>query len=95
MKSLVWQQNRHKKVYRGLYICAMGGLGKRYICAVGLDILKFEQISLFYSASYFSLGGSWSFVSERLSPPKPPRMVTGLCGKISACFLMELTRKST
>jgi len=24
---------------------------------VGLDILKFEQTSLFYSASYFNLGG--------------------------------------
>jgi len=30
----------------------------QYICAVGLDILKFEQTSLFYnySASYFNLG---------------------------------------
>ena len=29
----------------------------QYICAVGLDILKFEQTSQFYSASYFNLGG--------------------------------------
>jgi len=29
----------------------------QYICAVGLDILKFEQISLFYSGSYLNLGG--------------------------------------
>jgi len=29
----------------------------QYICAVGLDILNFEQTSLFYSASYFNLGG--------------------------------------
>jgi len=57
----VWQQNRHQKVYGGLCLCA-----------VGLDILKFEQTSLFYNASYFNLGGAWSFVSEGLSPPKPP-----------------------
>jgi len=65
------------------------------ICAVELDILKFEQTSLFYSASYFNLGGAWSFVSEGLSPPKHPPMATGLCVKTSACFLMQLTRKST
>ena len=41
------------------------------ICAVGLDVLKFEQILLFYSASYFNLGGAWSFVSEGLSPAHP------------------------
>ena len=28
-----------------------------YICAVALDILKFEQISLFYSTSYLNSGG--------------------------------------
>ena len=49
MKSLVWQQNRYQKVFYRL-----GGL---YICAVGLDILKFEQTSLFYSASYLNSGG--------------------------------------
>ena len=27
-----------------------------YICAVGLEILKFEQTSLFYSDSYFNWG---------------------------------------
>ena len=49
MKNLVWQQNRHQKdFYRGAL---------QYICAVALDILKFEQTSLFYSASYFNLGG--------------------------------------
>jgi len=31
-------------------------LGGLYICAVGLDILKFEQTSLFYSA-YLNSGG--------------------------------------
>jgi len=34
-------------------IC-IGGL---CICAVGHDILKFEQTTLFYSVSYFSLEG--------------------------------------
>jgi len=29
-------------------------IGELYICAVGLDILKFEQTSLFYSFTYFS-----------------------------------------
>ena len=29
-------------------------LGGLYACAVGLDILKFEQTSLFYSASYLN-----------------------------------------
>jgi len=33
---------------------SIGGL---YVCAVGLDIIKFEQTSLFYSAFYFNWGG--------------------------------------
>jgi len=49
---------------------------------------------MFYSGSYFNLGGDWSFVSEGLSPSKTP-MATGLCGKISVSFLMQLTQKST
>ena len=58
----MWQQNRHQKVFnRGLCICA-----------VGLDVLNFEQILLFYSVSYFNLERAWSFVSEWLSPPTPP-----------------------
>jgi len=69
MKSLVWQQNRHQKFYGGLCLCAVGGL---YICAVELDILTFEQTTVFYSALYFILGVTWSFVSEGLSPPEPP-----------------------
>jgi len=36
-------------------LCRLGGL---YICAVGLDILKFGLTSLFYSASYLNSGGS-------------------------------------
>jgi len=72
MKNLVWQQNRHQKVfYRGAL---------QYICAVGLDILKFEQTSLFHSASYQFGRGDWSFVSEGLSPPKAP-VVTGTVWK--------------
>jgi len=40
---------------------------------MGIYILKFEQTSLFYIASYFYLEGTWSFVSEGLSPTKSPR----------------------
>jgi len=39
---------------------------------VGLDILKFEQTSLFYIASYLNSAGDWSFVSEWLSPSNTP-----------------------
>ena len=57
MKNLVWQQNRQQKVfYRGAL---------QYICAVGLVILKFEQTSLFYSASYFNLGGGIGALYQR------------------------------
>jgi len=35
----------------------LGSFRVHLICAAGLDILKFEQTSLFYSASYFNLGG--------------------------------------
>jgi len=66
MKNLVWQQNLHKKVfYRGAL---------QYICAVGLDILKFEQTSLFYSASHFNLGGGLELLCFRgAKPTKAPR----------------------
>jgi len=57
-----------------------------------LNILKLEQASLFYSASYFSLGGL-EFCFGGSKPTKAP-VVTGLCGNTSACFLMQLTRKS-
>ena len=78
---MAWRAN--KTVTRKYSI---GGL---YICAVGLDILKFEQTLLFYSALYFNWG-SWNFVLEGLSPQKPPPVVTGLCGNTSAFFLMQL-----
>ena len=64
MKNLVWQQNRHQKVF---YTGAL-----QYICAVGLDILKFEQTSLFYSASYFNLGGEIAALFRRAKPTKGP-----------------------
>jgi len=35
------------------------------ICAVGLDILEFEQTSLFYSASYFNFGGGFGVLFRR------------------------------
>jgi len=38
MKSLMWQQNHHQKVFYRLR--------GAYICAVGLNILKFKQTSL-------------------------------------------------
>ena len=47
MKGLACQINRHQKASKG-------GL---YICALVLDILKFEQTSLFYCALYFNWGG--------------------------------------
>jgi len=56
------------------------------ICAVELDILKFEQTSLFYSASYFNLGGAWSFVSEGLSPPKHPPWRRDCVSKLQLAF---------
>ena len=65
-----------------------------YICAVGLDVLKFEQTSLFYGDSYFNLGG----LELRFGGAKPTKftpVVTGLCGKTVACYLMQLTRKNT
>jgi len=37
----------------------------QYICAVALDILKFEQTPLFYSASYFNLGGGIGALFQR------------------------------
>jgi len=35
-------------------------------------MLKFEQTSLFYIASYLNSGGDWNFVSEGLSPSNTP-----------------------
>jgi len=78
MKNLVWQQNRHQKVfYKGAL---------QYIVQWGLTFLKFEQTSLFYShsASYFNLGGGIGALSRRGSSHQRPLMVTGLCGKTSS-----------
>jgi len=71
-----YQRNGEWKAWCGdRTVTRKSSIGRLYISAVGLDILKFEQIFLFYSASYFNLGGawSWSFVSEGLSPPNPLR----------------------
>jgi len=59
-----------------------------YICAVGLDVLKFEQTSLFHSASYFNLGGGLGTLFQRgyAHQTPPPTVVTVRCGKTSACF---------
>jgi len=65
-----------------------------YIWAVGLEILKFEQTSLFYSASYFNSRGL-ELCFGGAKPIKDPPVATGLCGKASFCFLMQLIRKST
>jgi len=74
MKSLVGQQSVTRK-------SSIGGL---YSCAMGLDILKFEQTSLFYSASYFN-GGAWSFVLEGLITSKPP-WLQGCVAKLQLAF---------
>ena len=65
MENLVWQQNRHQKV-------SVGELYNEYICAVGLDILKFEQASLFCSAWYFNLGVGLELCFEGAKPTKGP-----------------------
>jgi len=61
MKNLVWQQNRHQKVFYSIK--------ELYSTFVqwGLTLLKFEQTSLFYShtASYFNLGERIGALSRR------------------------------
>ena len=59
---------------RSLHLCS-GGL-HRGLCirVVWLDIMKFEQTSLFYSASYFNFGGDLELCFGRAK---------GLCGKTS------------
>jgi len=37
-----------------------------------LTFRNLNKYHLLYSASYFNMERSWSFVSEGLSPPKPP-----------------------
>jgi len=63
MKSLVYQQNRHQKVlYRGLNICA-----------VGFDILKFEQTSCFI-VLHISIGGTLELCIGRAKPTEAPSL---------------------
>jgi len=76
MKSLVWQQNRYLKVFYRL-----GGL---YICAEGLDILKFEQTSLFYSASHLNSGIRALF--RGFKPIKDPRSYRTMWQSFSLLF---------
>jgi len=80
----VYQQNRHQKVLnRGLNICA-----------VGLDILKFEQTSCFI-VLHISIGGALELCFGRAEPTEAPSLWRrGLCGKTSV-LLMQLTWKST
>jgi len=62
-------------------------LGGLYICAMGLDILDSEIWTNITVLKFFIFQfGGWRFVSEGLSPPKPP-VAMGLCGKTSACFI--------
>jgi len=51
-----------------------GSFTVHLICAVpvGLDILKFEQTSLFYSALYFNLGGGLELSFGGAKPTKGP-----------------------
>ena len=67
---LVCQQNHHQNVYGGLYICA-----------VGLDILKFEQTTLCYSASYFNWGGLELCFGEAKPTKIPPSRGDGTVWK--------------
>jgi len=53
-----YQRNVQWKVWCGnRTVTRKSSIGALYICAVGLDVLKFEQTSLRYSDSYFNLGG--------------------------------------
>jgi len=64
-----------------------------HICAVGLEILKFEQISLFYSTSYFNLGG-FELCFGGAKPTEAPRGDVTLWQNFSL-LLMQLIQKST
>jgi len=85
MKSFVWCGNRT--------VARKSSVGGLYICTVGLDILKFEQTPLFYSASYFNVR-SLELCLGGLSPLERPRGYVTVW-KTSAFFLMQLTLKST
>jgi len=61
---------------------------------MGLDILKYEQTSLFYSVSYLNSRGIGALFRKSKAHQRLP-VASGLCGKASVCFLMQLTLKST
>jgi len=76
MKSLVYQQDRHQKVLnQGLNISLCSGSWHTKIWT-----------NMFCSASYFNWGGSLELCFGRDKPTEPLPVVTGLCGKTSACF---------
>jgi len=67
-------------------------IGGLYICALGFDILKFQQTSLFYTVVQISI---WGDLELCFRGAKPTKGSTGLCDKTSACFFMQLILKST
>jgi len=56
-----------------------------YICAVGLDILKFEQTSLFYSASFLNSRGLELCFGEA-KPIKDPPLLWDCVAKLQFAF---------
>jgi len=56
------------------------------ICAVGLDILKFEQTSLFYSSSYFNLGRGLQLCFGKAKPTKAPPWRRDCVAKLQLAF---------
>ena len=75
MKSLVWQQNRHHKVYGGLYICAVGGLYRgRCIVQWGLTFCNLNKHHCFI-VLHISIWGRLElcFGGAKLTKVLPPR----------------------
>jgi len=75
MKSLVWQQNRHHKVYGGLYICAVGGLCRgRCIVQWGLTFCNLNKHHCFI-VLHISIWGRLElcFGGAKLTKVLPPR----------------------
>jgi len=77
MKSLVWLKNRHQKVFHRLVALC--------ICAVGLEILKFEQTSLFYSVSYLN-SGDLELGFGGAMPIKDPQWLLDSVAKLQLAF---------
>jgi len=93
-KPSVTTEPSPESLWGALHLWSGGALYRGiYICALGLDILKLRQTSLFYSDSYFNFGSLQALFRKGQAHQRPP-MTTGLGGKTSGCFLMQLTRKS-